>query len=202
MSYELPELATSDLLKTLNASIQTKLGRFFKDVTIYGGEFGVDDVPRLSFDCPAALSTCVGWRKKAVGSYLSGFDVWEVRVAVFVVTKGAKREQRLQDAMDRAELISRLTRDWRGEGCLGKPEGQVAENLHSPKLDKAGLALWMVAWWQEAAFPHRLPLPELPELDEIDIDSSASPVATEAAPPVLPDLVVEHEVRMKNDETQ
>ncbi|MCT9014615.1 DUF1834 family protein [Cupriavidus gilardii] len=177
------ELKSLELLDTLKDEIRAKAGKLFDTIEDYGGQFDEDEVSAKSFNAPAAFTACLGWRKVLKsGTYLSGRYVWELRLAVFIVTKEKTREARMRAAMSRAEVVSRLVNGWAQPECTGKPEGVMAENLYNRKLDKQGLALWMVAWWQEAEFPKALP--ELRDLVAVDIETNA--VTSVPAPPDPP----------------
>lgn len=190
-----PELKGLQLLDALKDEIKAKAGKLFTSVEDYGGQFDEDEIGAKSFNAPAAFTACLGWRKvPKSGGYLTGRYVWELRLAVFIVTKEKTREARMRAAMARAEVVSRLVNGWDQPACAGKAEGVMAENLYNRKLDKQGLALWMVAWWQEAEFPKVLP--ELHDLVEVDMETHA--VTSVPAPPEPPaGPAITHELEME-----
>jgi len=181
-----------ELLDALKAEIKAKTGKLFLSVEDYGGQFDEDEIDAKSFTAPAAFTACLGWRKVPKGTYLSGKYVWEARIAVFIVTKGASRPQRGRDALIRADAVTRIVTAWSQPQCIGRPEAVMAENLYSRKLDKKGLALWMVGWWQEVEFEHGMPIvaPEdMPELSQVVIESTAATqVPAPPEPPAGPEV--------------
>lgn len=192
-------LKSVEILDSVKAEIRARMGMMFKTIEDYGGEFGDEEIGAKSFVAPAAFTTCLGWRKAAKGTYVGGKFVWEARFAVFIVTKHSERAERMREAMVRAEMVSRVLQAWSQPECAGRPEGLMAENLYNRKLDAKGLAVWMVAWWQEAEF-NGMPSPdELPALDLIGVTSDPT-VSVQEPPGELRDLTVEHEIKgVRND---
>jgi phage gp37-like protein len=189
------DLKTLELLDALKAEIKTKAGALFKTVEDYGGQFDEDEIASKSFTAPAAFTTCLGWRKGPNrGQYLAGQHVWEARIAVFIATKHASRPERMREAMARAEIVSRLVQAWARPACTGKPEGVMAENLYTRKLDKQGLALWMVAWWQEAEFRAEL---QLTDLTSVEITTHAVTNVPADPPPVDAGPDTKHQLEME-----
>lgn len=126
----------------------------------YGGEFGGEDLGKVSFNCPAILLTVLGWQPVPTGqgSRLVGRNVRNVRMAAFVAFKHAKREARMLGAMNLADRLSQALTRWR-PNTQAQPytlapldEDAACENLYGQKVDKAGMALWLVDW-QQAVTP-------------------------------------------------
>jgi phage gp37-like protein len=125
-------------------------------VQLYGGEFGAEDLGKISFACPAILLTILGWQPvlPGQGGRLVGRNARSVSMAAFVVTKHAKREIRMLDAVNLADRVSAALTRWR-PNTQAQPytlapldEDAACENLYGQKVDKAGLALWLVDWRQ------------------------------------------------------
>ncbi|MEZ7785023.1 DUF1834 family protein, partial [Cupriavidus gilardii] len=93
-----PELKGLQLLDALKDEIKAKAGKLFTAVGDYGGQFDEDEIGAKSFNAPAAFTACLGWRKASRSSYLTGRYVWELRLAVFIVTKDKTREARMRAA--------------------------------------------------------------------------------------------------------
>lgn len=187
-------LKSVEILDSVKAEIRARMGSMFKTIEDYGGDFGDEEIGAKSFVSPAAFTTCLGWRKAAKGSYVGGKFVWEARFAVFIVTKHSERAERMREAMVRAEMVSRVLQAWSQPPCVGRPEGLMAENLYNRKLDTKGLALWMVAWWQEAEFNGTPSPDEIPAMDAVGITSEPT-VSVQDPPREMPDLTVEHEIK-------
>lgn len=192
-------MMSNALIEHLVGLLQAQSGEAFKSVQSYGGEFTEVEVPALSFTCPAALPTVLGWRKTS-NPRLGGNNVYSARAAVFVVVKHTQREVRFSGAMQRAELVSSLLPGWRPPGCFGQIDEVRAENLFSRKLDKMGLSLWVVTWWHEMKFdPANKPdLAELPDLAGVDIDSRARTEIHDPDGPLQPPPDVNHELEIEN----
>lgn len=193
-------MMTNALISHLVDLLQAQGGEAFKTVQPYGGEFTEEEVKALSFTCPAALPSVLGWRKTN-NARLGGNNVYSARAAVFVVVKHTQRPVRFSGAMQRAELVSSLLPVWRPPGCFGQIDEIRAENLYSRKLDQKGLALWVVTWWHELKFdPANKPnLDDLPDLTGVDIDSQARTEIPDAGGPVLPPPDVNHELEINNN---
>lgn len=126
-------------------------------VAVYGGEFNGAAIGKVSFAAPAIFLTVLGWRPESNPSKLSGRNVRAVRLAAFVVTKHASREQRLAAAMSLSDLLAlKLRYDWQPQNgdsdlvAIAPLENEPnCENLFGNAVDEAGLALWLVDWQQE-----------------------------------------------------
>lgn len=119
-------------------------------VDLYGGEFNATEVDYKGFACPAVLLALLGWQP----SPEHGRHARQVRLAAFVVTKHAQREQRMLEASTLAEALCLVLRQW--QPSLPAEDGVIyrldaapsAENLYSRAVDAKGLALWLVSWDQ------------------------------------------------------
>jgi phage gp37-like protein len=175
-------------------------------VQAYGGEFSAQEIDKLSFNSPAILITVLGWSPHVpdATSRLATRQARDARLAAFVVTKHAKRELRMQQAMLLAEKLALVLRAWRPE-CLAGDAMQMdvlteepeCENLYGRAVDKAGLALWLVSWRQVVS-PLATDAP-LGDWLRLELESLARAAAPAAAPtPVPPELidkpVVTHEL--------
>jgi hypothetical protein len=192
--------ASEQLLKEVKAHIKAEALGLFKQIEDYGGEFSEDEINAKSFNAPAAFVACLGWRKAKSGNVLAGKKIWRTRIAIFVVTKNTKREVRMTEAMQRAEVLSTIFEGWRPvEVCTSNPDGIDAENLYSRAVDKAGLALWMVGWWQEIEMK-KGQRPEMPDLEKVEIESVARTMV-DAAAPSSPETAITHKLEMNNAES-
>ena len=190
-------MIASSLIEEIKEHIREQ--RLFMSVDDYAGEFASDDIEAKSFTSPAALVSCLGWQKIDRGEYIAGRNTWRVRIAIFVVTKNPKRERRFSDAMHRAERLTAVFRGWYAKVHSGQPVGITAENLHSRPIDKKGLALWMVSWWQEVEFS-KMPcgtIPSLPDFKNAEFVTKAQ-TSVDEADPALPNLNVSQTLEMNN----
>jgi hypothetical protein len=146
------------LLERLIAEVRAQFTRQeAATVQAYGGEFSAEEIDKLSFTAPAILITMLGWQAHAPSgnSRMATRRARDARLAAFIVTKHAKRELRMQQAMLLAEKLALVLRSWQ-PACLegdafemaGLTEEPSCENLYGRAVDKAGLALWLVSWEQ------------------------------------------------------
>ncbi len=188
------------LLDAIKDRIKQRTGKLFVQVEDYGGEFSAEEIDHKSFTAPAAFVSCLGWQKVPQGKYLGGKHIWRGRIAIFVATKDAKRDARMRNAMLRADVLTTLFSDWQPDKhaniCAGKAENISAENLYSRNVDKKGLALWMVDWWQEIEMaPPVLPLPDL---EKVALHSTAQTSVDAALNPAPTEITVTHQLEMKD----
>lgn len=157
----------------------------------YGGEFGAEDFSKISFNCPAVFLTVLGWQPVAPGSSgtrLVGRNVRNVRLAAFVAFKHAKREARMLGAMNLADRVSAALTRWR-PGTGAQPyslapldEDASCENLYGQKVDKAGMALWLVDWHQAAMPAPGTSWADLADLLHVEITDTTRQGEIPAAP--------------------
>lgn len=159
----------------------------------YGGEFSADESVQVSFTAPAVFVAVLGWRPWPDSKRLTGRNVRGVRMAAFVVTKHAKRDVRMQAAMNLAERLALLLQAWVPEAtetmdlaCL--EVDATVENLYSRAMDAKGMALWLVDWMQ-AAKPKVAPA-QLFDLLAVDITDNTQQGQVPDAPPAPNDLTV------------
>lgn len=126
-----------------------------RDVLPYGGEFSAAEVEQLSFSCPALLVACLGWKPATQSRRLSGRFARQASMAAFVVTKDARRPERMRLAALLAERTCQALQLWTPEGgamapleIAGLETAPTTENLYSRGVDRLGLALWIVRWQQ------------------------------------------------------
>lgn len=168
----------------------------------YGGEFNAAEVERLSFASPAVLVTVLGWRPPTERSRLRGRHARAVRLAAFVVSKKAARSERMAEAMTLASRLGVLLRTWVPRATLpihvaALQDAPSAENLYTAAIDKQGLALWLVDWWQDAE-PKPGDGAELFDLVRVDIHDTTHQGAAPAPVPGPTGLVVTEQVDFKN----
>lgn len=174
----------------------------------YGGEFDAAEIDQVSFAAPAVFIAVLGWRPADGKSQrLTGRYVRQYRMAAFVATKHARREQRMRHAMQIAERLAVGLRIWSPVGSdvleIGALEDDpAAENLYNRAGDKRGMALWMVDWRQCAKPLVQPTTPEqLYDLVEIDITDTTQPGAVPtAAAPSTAQLVVRETVLFEGPE--
>lgn len=171
------------------------------EVLPYGGEFNAGEVGQLSYSCPAVLVAVLGWRPMEDSKRLTGRNVRGVRLAAFVATKHAKREERMASAMLLAERLSLLLRGWTPTStdamALAPLEDDcTVENLYNRAIDAKGQALWLVDW-QQAVKP-LLPPAQLFDLLAVEIVDTVQQgnVPAPATPPGS--LLVSEEVNFEN----
>lgn len=175
------------------------------DVRSYGGEFNAREVEKLSYNCPALLVTVLGWQPRPQPARVAGRNVRGVRMACFVATKHANREQRLASAMALAELVAMHLRLWQ-PAALALPvqlgpldEEPACENLYGRAIDDKGQALWLVTWEQEVK--PLVPLEELYDLLAVEIidttQQGTAPAPAPAPGPAPAPLVVTEEINFK-----
>ena len=164
----------------------------------YAGEFNAAEIERVSYSCPAVLITVLGWQPQGSGGRLQGRHVRRARLAAFVITKQARRELRMAEAMSLADRLALAVTQWRPVQSaaydFGPVEGEpTAENLYSRAVDKEGQALWIVSWEQCFAPRPDVSPTELFDLVRVDITDYTQPgqVATAPAPAPAPLVVTE-----------
>ena len=167
----------------------------------YGGEFSAAEIDRLSFSCPAVLVTVLGWQPPGDRSRLRGKHARAIRMAAFVVTKHARRDERMAEAMTLAGRLSVLLRNWVPANTLpitaaALNEAPTAENLYGAAIDKQGLALWLLTWDQDAE-PKPGDGAELFDLLRVDIEDTTQQGQVPAAAPGPTGLVVTERVDFK-----
>lgn len=159
------------------------------EVRSYGGEFSSAEMGKLSFNAPAILVTVLGWKPEHDNHRLQGRDVRGVRLAAFVVTKHAKREVRMAQAMTLADLLALRLRQWKPALAAGNDlvlmgpleEEPVCENLFGRVIDEHGMALWKVDWDQ--CIKPVVPLEQLFDLLSVEIiDTTRQGIAPAPAP--------------------
>lgn len=162
-------------------------------VAPYAGEFSADESVQVSFTAPAIFVAVLGWKPWPDSKRLTGRNVRGVRMAAFVVTKHAKRDVRMQAAMNLAERLALLLQAWVPEAtetmdlaCL--EVDATVENLYSRAMDAKGMALWLVDWMQ-AAKPTVAPA-QLFDLLAVDITDNTQQGQVPDAPPAPNDLTV------------
>jgi phage gp37-like protein len=132
-------------------------------VQAYGGEFSAQEIDKLSFNAPAVLITVLGWSQYQADtkSRMATRRARDCKLAAFVVTKHAKRELRMQQAMLIAEKLALVLRSWNpatsalpadAMEMAALSEEPTCENLYGRAVDAQGLALWLVSW-QQAVSP-------------------------------------------------
>lgn len=159
----------------------------------YAGEFSAAESVQVSFTAPAIFVAVLGWKPWPDSKRLTGRNVRGVRMAAFVVTKHAKRDVRMQAAMNLAERLALLLQAWVPEAtetmdlaCL--EVDATVENLYSRAMDAKGMALWLVDWMQ-AAKPKVAPA-QLFDLLAVDITDNTQQGQVPDAPPAPNDLTV------------
>lgn len=187
----------------LNAAVDHIRAQFTRaevaEVRPYGGEFSGAELTNTSYNCPAVLVTVLGWKPEPQSKRLSGRDIRGVRMAAFVLTKHARRELRMAQAMTLAERLCLVLKAWNPllldlPMALGSLEAEpVAENLYGRAIDTAGQAMWLVGW--EQCVKPTVPLPQLYDLLAIEIEDTtrqgtapASSPAPASAPVVTEDV--------------
>ncbi|HCY15616.1 MAG: hypothetical protein A2Z93_06165 [Curvibacter sp. GWA2_64_110] len=147
---------SSALLDQVQARIR---GTFTKTevVTVqpYGGEFSTAEMKQVSYNCPAIFVTVLGWEPLRDGHRLAGKYSRNVRVAAFVAAKHAKRETRMRLAMDLADKLCLVMRQWMPVNPAEQPvtigpleSDASSENLYSRAVDELGQSVWLVDWFQ------------------------------------------------------
>lgn len=167
----------------------------------YGGQFNGEGIGRLSFACPAVLVTVLGWQPAQRGRVMAGRHVRELRLAAFVVTRHARRDERLRQAMALSEALALRLAQWAPDAAPGLELAPLedeprCENLYGPAVDDAGLALWLVTWAQCARAT--LAPEQLWDLLRVEItDHTAQGVVAPDDAPAPPPIVVTEDVRFK-----
>lgn len=190
------------LLDEIKQHIRANTAKLFVTVEDYGGEFSSDEIDVKSFNAPAVFVASLGWRKVDKGTWLGGKNIWRERIALFVATKHSSRDKRMRDAMERTEVLTALFQNWRAVVCSGPPEDITAENLYNRAVDKKGMALWMVGWWQEVEFSKQQQpnAPALPDMKQVEISTTARTHVPEQ-PETLNDVNVSHNLEMNNGDS-
>lgn len=138
----------STLIELLRDDIDKALGRkgekLLNMVEVYGGEFTSAEVMQHGTASPVCLIACLGWTPSSNKRIPNARSV---RFGFFVMTKGAKRANRMMQAISICERLCGYLQDWKsaelGE-CVGKFDEPTAENLYSRATDTKGLGLWLV----------------------------------------------------------
>jgi phage gp37-like protein len=181
------------LLQATQAYVRTQFSK--QDLATlepYGGQFSADDFSKVSFNCPAIFLTVLGWQPVTSGDgvRLVGRDVRSVRMAAFVAFKHVKREARMLGAMNLADRLSLALTRWQ-PNTGDQPytlaplnEDAACENLYGQKVDKAGMALWLVDWRQAVKPAPGTTWEELGDLLRIEITDTThqGDVPAEPAP--------------------
>lgn len=138
----------STLIELLRDDIDKALGRkgekLLNMVEVYGGEFTSAEVMQHGTASPVCLIACLGWTPSS-NKRIS--NARSVRFGFFVMTKGAKRAERMLQAISICERLSGYLQDWKPSElseCVDKFEEPTAENLYSRATDTKGLGLWLV----------------------------------------------------------
>lgn len=146
-------------------------------VDYYGGEFSGDEVAVSGFKAPAILIAGLGWTRPRGTERLLGKGTRVCHIAAFVVTNLNSRSDRMLEAQRLAEMLDLALVTWTPTNEAGAavevaaPEEDIrCENIYNKKLDKAGMAVWLVTWRQ--CIKPKLPLPQLYELLSIEIVST------------------------------
>lgn len=194
-------MSTVLLQATVELIRATFTRREVSTVQAYGGEFSAAELGKLGFSCPAVLVTVLGWQPPGEHSRLRGKHARAVRMAAFVVTKNAKREDRMAEAMTLAGRLCTLLRNWVPPSSLAinvaaLQAAPTAENLYGRAVDAEGLALWLVDWTQDAE-PKPGDGAELFELERIEIEDTTQQGQVPAHAPGPAGLVVTEQVDFK-----
>jgi hypothetical protein len=178
--------------------VQTRIrGAFTKAevVTVqpYGGEFSTAEMKQVSYNCPAIFVTVLGWEPLHDGHRLAGKYSRNVRLAAFVAAKHAKRETRMRLAMDLADKLCLVMRQWMPANpaeqplTIGPLEADASsENLYSRAVDELGQSVWLVDWFQpvKPVMGRGTTAPTL--IDWLGVDMENTARITEPAPPAPP----------------
>lgn len=126
------------------ASIQSNVSEF-RVVKAHGGKFNRDELKRVAVATPAALVTVLGGPMDRHG----GQAVGVTEMAVFIVTGGNSVTNRKKDALNLVEAVCGLVNNdsW-GYGTATAPTDVRFDNLYDGKVDRKGVALWVVTWSQ------------------------------------------------------
>lgn len=176
-------------------------------VETYGGELNAEEISRTSVKCPGVLVTCLGWVPPPAGANMDSKDATCAQMLAFVTTNQTQRTDRMSAAMELARRVERLLKAWVPQDNeffdVAGPELRSfrCENLYSSRMDKAGLALWMVSWRQCSAEHALSPEQEARLVDwlGISITSTAVPPEAPAEAQSAEPLAVDHGIEFKTD---
>lgn len=148
---------SAGLLKLAIQYLDAQLKADRVKVAIYGGELNAQEINASAVACPGVLVTCLGWVPPPPGADMAGSKARCAQMAAFVVANNTQRTERMTAAMTLAERVERLLKAWSPQDNeffdVAAPElpSLRAENLYSHRVDKVGLALWLVGWRQCAS---------------------------------------------------
>lgn len=172
-------------------------------VETYGGELNAEEISRTSVKCPGVLVTCLGWVPPPAGANMAGKDATCAQMLAFVVTNQTQRTERMSAAMELARRVERLLKAWVPQDneffdVTGPELGSFrCENLYSSRMDKAGLALWMVSWRQCTADRALTPEQEARLVDWLGVAITSTATQPTPPTPAASTLVVTHGLDFK-----
>lgn len=191
------------LIEAVKKHIKESGPKAFTTIATYGGEFSSVEIDTKSFTAPAVFVSNLGWRHANSNPRLATNNSWQTRVVLFIVTKATKRENRMQQAMERAEWLTAIFTRWLPDGLsVSSPHDIQAENLYTRTVDAKGLALWMVSWWQELEIK-KAPPTDLQDLETVEVTTTATvTVNTEdqQSGQQISDFTIEHKLGVKDGE--
>lgn len=172
-------------------------------VDYYGGEFSSDEVSVSGFRAPAILIAGLGWTRPRGSERMAGKGTRVCHMAAFVVTNLNSRSERMLEAQRLAEMLDLALVTWSPDNAadaaveVASPEDDIrCENVYNKKLDKVGLAVWLVAWRQ--CIKPKLPLPQIYDLLSIDIIStSRQRTERDTSPATDSPVLVTHELQFQ-----
>ena len=155
----------------------------------YGGEFSAAELGKVTLTCPAILITCMGWEQAQHQRRMTGRGVRKTSMGAFVLTRHARRADRMAQAQWLAERVTKALEIWRPEcptdssyELAALDEDPRAENLYGRAIDSAGLALWLVRWDQCMRVHGKVPAPALYDLTRVEITDHTHQGTTPPAP--------------------
>lgn len=136
-----------------------------KDIDGHGGRFGLDELKRWAVKAPAIRVAVLGLRD--FSEQPQGKFRGTARIGLFLLTKDTPGSERSAAALAIVDaLIQKIPGNtWGMDQTVNTPKAMRGENLYGAELDKSAIALWALAWEQEA---------ELGVLDEASLDVLAT----------------------------
>ena len=137
-----------EFLEDICAGLQTMLPQLVR-CELHAGRFDLEELKMIATRTPAVF---VGWLGGPVGDPQGGSIDVELNLVAYVVTGGSGGTARNSEAGAIVETMIRNVpgRQW-GHDDDASPAGNlVCENMYNGKIGRHGVALWAVAWRQEA----------------------------------------------------